>query len=110
MKKIVSILLLGVTIFTFAFSRPALADAAAGAAIFNANCAACHAGGRNLVNPAKTLSQAHLEKYDMHSIEKIVNQVTKGKAAMPAFGGRLKPDQIANVADYVLSKADNGWK
>ncbi|MEB3216868.1 MAG: c-type cytochrome [Nostocales cyanobacterium 94392] len=109
MKKIVSILLLAVTIFSFAFSRPALADAAAGGAIFNANCASCHAGGRNLVQANKSLSKADLEKYDMHSIEAITNQVAKGKNAMPAFKGRLKDTQIQDVAAYVLSKADAGW-
>ncbi len=109
MKKIISILVLGVAIFSFAFSHPALADAAAGAKVFSGNCASCHARGKNLVNPAKTLSQKDLEKYGMHSVEAIMNQVTKGKGAMPAFGRRLKPDQIQNVADYVLSKADGGW-
>ena len=109
MKKIVSILLLSVAIFSFGFSRPALADAAAGGTIFNANCASCHAGGRNLVQANKSLSKADLEKYDMHSIEAITNQVAKGKNAMPAFKGRLKDTQIQDVAAYVLSKADAGW-
>ncbi|OKH49365.1 cytochrome C6 [Calothrix sp. HK-06] len=112
MKRIVSVLLLGVAIFTFAFSRPALADgdAVAGGKIFNANCASCHAGGKNLVNAQKTLQKDALEKYNMYSEEAIITQVTKGKNAMPAFGGRLKPEQIANVASYVLSQADKGWK
>lgn len=112
MKRIVSVLLLGVAIFTFAFSRPALAegDAAAGAKIFSANCASCHAGGKNLVNAQKTLQKDALEKYNMYSEEAIITQVTKGKNAMPAFGGRLKPEQIANVASYVLAQADKGWK
>ena len=109
MKKIISILVLGVAVFSFAFSRPAMADAAAGGAIFNANCAACHAGGRNLVQANKSLSKADLEKYDMHSVEKITYQVTNGKNAMPAFKGRLNDAQIQNVAEYVLSKADAGW-
>jgi len=109
MKKILSILLVGAAIFTLAFNRPALADAAAGGAIFNANCASCHAGGRNLVNAQKTLSKADLEKYDMYSKEAIVTQVTNGKNAMPAFRGRLKDSQIEDVADYVLSKAEAGW-
>ncbi|WP_353929750.1 c-type cytochrome [Okeanomitos corallinicola TIOX110] len=111
MKKIISVLLLGVTIFTFAFSSPALAaDAAAGKAIFAANCNACHLGGKNVVNAAKTLSQADLEKYDMYSAEKIIYQVTNGKNAMPAFKGRLQPEQIENVAAYVMAQAENGWK
>ncbi len=109
MKKILSILLVGAVIFGFAFNRPALADAAAGGAVFNANCASCHAGGRNLVQANKSLSKADLEKYGMNSIEDIVTQVTNGKNAMPAFKGRLKDTQIQDVAAYVLSKAEAGW-
>ncbi|AFZ56046.1 c-type cytochrome [Anabaena cylindrica FACHB-243] len=111
MKKIISVLLLGIAILTFAFSSPALAaDAAAGKAVFTANCASCHAGGKNLVNAAKSLKKADLVKYDMYSAEAIIAQVTKGKGAMPAFKGRLKPAQIENVAAYVLEQADKDWK
>ena len=111
MKKIISVLLLSVTIFTFSFSSPALAaDAAKGAAVFSANCASCHAGGRNLVNAAKTLKKGALEKYGMYSAEAIIAQVTKGKGAMPAFGKKLKADQIEDVSAYVLEQADKDWK
>lgn len=110
MKKIISVLLLGIAIFTFAFSSPALADAANGAKVFSANCASCHAGGKNLVNAAKSLKKADLVKYDMYSAEAIIAQVTNGKGAMPAFKGRLKPAQIDDVAAYVLEQADKDWK
>lgn len=111
MKKILSIILLGITIFTFAFSSPALAaDSVNGAKLFSANCASCHAGGKNLVQAQKTLKKDALEKYDMYSAEAIIAQVTKGKNAMPAFQGRLKPNQIEDVAAYVLEKADKDWK
>ncbi|MBW4686432.1 MAG: c-type cytochrome [Komarekiella atlantica HA4396-MV6] len=111
MKKILSIILLGITIFTFAFSSPALAaDSANGAKLFSANCASCHAGGKNLVQAQKTLKKDALEKYGMYSAEAIIAQVTKGKNAMPAFNGRLKPNQIEDVAAYVLEKADKDWK
>ncbi|MGD1912569.1 MAG: cytochrome c6 PetJ [Rivularia sp. (in: cyanobacteria)] len=111
MKKIISILVLGVAIFSFAFTSPALAEgnSAAGAPIFAANCAACHAGGRNLVNPAKTLSKTDLTKYHKDSPEEIVKQMTNGAGAMPAFRGRLKPDQMENIAAYVLEQAEKGW-
>ncbi|TAF07871.1 MAG: cytochrome C6 [Nostocales cyanobacterium] len=110
MKKIISVLLLGITIFTFAFSSPALAaDAVNGAKVFTANCAQCHAGGRNLVNAAKSLKKADLEKYGMYSAEAIIAQVTKGKGAMPAFGNRLKANQIEDVTAYVLEQADKNW-
>jgi cytochrome c6 len=93
------------------FAKPALAgDAASGAKIFSANCAACHAGGMNAVNPAKTLQKADLEKYGMNSLDAIKTQVTNGKNAMPAFGGRLNPAEIEDVATYVLEASGSGWK
>jgi cytochrome c6 len=111
MKKIISVLLLGITIFTFAFSSPALADAAAGKAVFTANCAQCHAGGKNLVaGPSKSLFKDALEANGMYSAGAIISQVTNGKGAMPAFKGRLKEPQIADVAAYVLEQAEKGWK
>ncbi|MDZ7961222.1 MAG: c-type cytochrome [Aulosira sp. DedQUE10] len=109
MKRFFSIILLGIAIFTFAFSKPALADSASGAKVFSANCASCHAGGKNLVQANKTLKKDALEKYGMYSAEAIIAQVTNGKNAMPAFKGRLKPDQIEDVAAYVLEQADKGW-
>ncbi|MFM7363156.1 MAG: cytochrome c6 PetJ [Cuspidothrix sp.] len=108
MKKIISVLLLGIAIFTFAFSDMALA--ADGAALFTANCAQCHARGKNLVNPAKSLKKSDLLKYDMYSSEAIIAQITKGRGAMPAFGKKLKPEQIQDIAAYVLEQAENDWK
>ncbi|NJL20250.1 MAG: cytochrome C6, partial [Leptolyngbyaceae cyanobacterium SM1_3_5] len=37
------------------------------------------------------------------------NQILNGKNAMPAFKGRLKPEQIEDVAAYVLAQAEKGW-
>ena len=110
MLKRLSISLISLAVAIFVFASPAWAgDAANGAKIFGANCAACHAGGNNAVNPQKTLKKADLEKYEKHSIEAIVTQVTYGKNAMPAFGGRLTEEQVEDVATYVLSQADKGW-
>ena len=80
-----------------------------GAKLFSQNCAACHAGGRNLVNAMKTLKKDALLKYDMYSKEAIAYQVTNGKNAMPAFKGRLSSEKIEELAGYVLAKADKGW-
>ncbi|MHC5827773.1 MAG: c-type cytochrome, partial [Nostoc sp.] len=64
MKKIITVMLLGIAIFTFVFSSPALAaDAVSGAKVFSANCASCHAGGKNLVQANKNLKKDALEKY-----------------------------------------------
>lgn len=95
-------------VFSFALARPALAaDAAGGAKIFSANCAACHAGGRNVIMADKTLQKQALEKYSMNSMEAIVTQVTNGKNAMPSFKGRLSQAQIEDVASYVLGRVIN---
>ncbi|WP_416350823.1 cytochrome c6 PetJ [Rivularia sp. UHCC 0363] len=80
-----------------------------GAKLFKQNCAACHAGGGNLVNAQKTLKKDALEKYDMYSKDAIIYQVVNGKNAMPAFGKRLSSEQIEQLAEYVLAQADKGW-
>lgn len=110
MRKIISVMLLGIAILTFTFSSPVLAaDSGNGAKLFSANCAACHAGGKNLVQADKTLKKDALEKYGMNSAAAIIAQVTNGKNAMPAFKGRLNSNQIEDVAAYVIEQAEKGW-
>lgn len=113
MRKIrilVAIVFLTFTLIPLGWNQPAIAaDLANGAKVFSANCAACHVGGGNLVNAAKTLKKGALEQYQMASIDAITTQVTNGKAAMPAFKGRLTSAQIADVAAYVLDQAEKGW-
>ena len=83
------------------------ADLDAGANVFAGNCAACHAGGNNVIQNEKTLRKEALESYldGGLKVESIVYQVTNGKNAMPAFGGRLDEEEIANVAAYVYDQA-----
>ncbi|KAL3810767.1 hypothetical protein ACHAXA_001592 [Cyclostephanos tholiformis] len=91
---------------------PAFAgDVGAGEQVFNANCAACHAGGQNVIMPDKTLEKAALEQYlaGGRNEKAVMTQVTNGKNAMPAFGGRLSEDDIANVASYVIATSEAGW-
>mmetsp|Transcript_142692 Transcript_142692/g.248871 ORF Transcript_142692/g.248871 Transcript_142692/m.248871 type:complete len:142 (-) Transcript_142692:49-474(-) len=92
---------------------PAFAgDVDAGEKVFNANCAACHAGGQNSVVPDHTLEKAAIEKFLTGGFNEkaVITQVTNGKNAMPAFGGRLSDDDIANVASFVISKSEEGWE
>ena len=76
-----------------------------GERVFNANCAACHAGGNNSVVNEKTLQIEALEKFGKNNVDAIVTQVTNGNGAMPAFGGRLEDNEIESVANYVLNQA-----
>jgi cytochrome c6 len=106
LKKLISILAAAIAVFTIAFTTPALAgDAANGAKIFSANCAACHAGGGNVIMANKTLKAADLKANGKDSVAAIVTQVTNGNGAMPAFGGRLSAEQIEDVATYVLDQS-----
>ena len=69
-------------------ATPAFAGhAGAGEKIFNANCAACHAGGQNTVVPDHTLEKSAIAKFLAGGFEdkSVVTQVTNGKNAMPAF-------------------------
>nr|YP_009315264.1 Cytochrome c553 [Yamadaella caenomyce]SCW23719.1 Cytochrome c553 [Yamadaella caenomyce] len=106
--SIINTLIIGSSILSYG-SQTIAADIAAGEQIFNANCAACHAGGNNAIITEKTLKKDVLEAYSMNSIDAITTQVTNGKGAMPAFGGRLEAEDIENVANYVLSQAEQGW-
>jgi cytochrome c6 len=109
-KKLLVLVFALVTIVGLGFANPALAgDVGNGSKIFSANCAACHAGGNNVVNGAKTLKQDALKQYDKYSVEAIVTQVTKGAGAMPAFASKLSAPEIEDVATYVLSQAESGW-
>lgn len=80
-----------------------------GEQVFTANCSACHAGGNNVIMPEKTLKKEALQDNEMNSVSAITYQVTNGKNAMPAFGGRLTDGDIEDVANYVLSQSEKGW-
>lgn len=108
MNKFFSILALMISTTIISFSSNAYA-ASEGEQIFSANCAVCHSGGNNAIVADKTLKKDVLIDNSMNSKDAIVTQVTNGKGAMPAFGGRLSDENIEDVADYVLSQAEAGW-
>ncbi|HEX6702328.1 MAG TPA: c-type cytochrome [Gaiellaceae bacterium] len=72
-----------------------------GKAIFSANCSSCHtlaaAGATGTVGP--NLDQLKPPE------QRVVKQVTKGGAIMPAFKGKLSDAQIKAVAKFVASSA-----
>lgn len=109
MKLLLSLFVMLSTIYLTNNSSVLAASIEDGEKIFNANCAACHAGGKNVIMPNKTLELETLHQYEMDSIGAITNQVTYGKNAMPSFRGRLSDTDIDNVANYVLSQSQAGW-
>ena len=114
MRILLLILLWAIALFNLTFISPALAaEISNGAKIFEANCASCHIGGGNILISQKTLKKEalskYLENYDSDSIEAIIHQVQNGKNAMPAFKGKLSPEEILEVAAYVFQNAEQGW-
>eukprot|EP00930_Biecheleria_cincta_P037083 TRINITY_DN2542_c0_g1_i5.p1 TRINITY_DN2542_c0_g1~~TRINITY_DN2542_c0_g1_i5.p1 ORF type:complete len:188 (-),score=40.66 TRINITY_DN2542_c0_g1_i5:314-805(-) len=88
-------------------ARPAMAvDLENGESIFTGNCAACHAGGNNTVVTEKKLKKEALITYGKYDVGAIIKQVTNGNGSMPAFGDKLGPDDIEDVANWVYNKAD----
>ena len=78
------------------------AGAGAGAKVFAANgCGACHtlaaAGASGTVGPV-------LDGLPL-TTALVVDRVTHGKGGMPPFGSRLSPQQIEDVAAYVVASA-----
>jgi len=97
----------------FLIASPAFAgDAEAGQQIFNANCASCHAGGKNIIMREKTLKKEALDQFlaGGRNEGSVVTLVTNGKGAMPAYGRRLSDDDTANVATYVIATSEAGWE
>lgn len=112
----ISLSIICLTIFNFLTSsiagemdRPSPGDIRNGESVFTANCSACHAGGNNVIMPDKTLKKDALSSNQMDSMNAITYQVTNGKNAMPAFGGRLSDSEIEDVASFVLDQSQRGW-
>jgi cytochrome c6 len=91
------------------------ADTANGGVLFEAKCAACHAGGGNVLNPGKSLSLNTLQKNGYGSEAAIVELTRNGKGQMPKYQGaipkvsRMTDEELADVAAYVLDAAGKGW-
>jgi cytochrome c6 len=108
--KLLTIVLILLTWGAIAFNPPALAvDTINGAKIFNANCAGCHVNGSNIVRRGKNLKQKTLHRNHLDSIDAIATLVSNGKNNMSAYKDRLSPQQIEDVAAYVLEQAQKDW-
>lgn len=106
MKLIIIISLIGL----ISFQPPTLAaDLDNGAQIFRVNCAGCHINGSNIIRRGKNLKQAALKKNKVDSLEAISYLVANGKNNMSAYKDRLTPQDIQNVAAYVLEQAGKDW-
>ncbi|MGL4498522.1 MAG: cytochrome c6 PetJ [Planktothrix sp.] len=114
MKKLLSVFILSFLLLTLLLSKPALAEGVlSGSTIFSNSCAACHINGNNVIVANKTLKKEallkYLKRYEENPLATIINQVTNGKNAMPAFKSRLTAREITTVAAYVVEQAEKAW-
>ncbi len=95
-----SSILIGISLVVFSCnngSTPQQEITPNGKDIYTTRCAGCHGlGGQLQLAGAKALPASTLKK------EEVVAQIQMGKGSMPPFDGRLSPQEIQAVADYVI--------
>ncbi|WP_370623557.1 c-type cytochrome [cf. Phormidesmis sp. LEGE 11477] len=82
---------------------------ASGAVLFTENCAACHAGGGNIIRRGKNLKQRAMRRNGYEDVGAIASIVTQGKGIMPAYADRLSAEEISAIAQYVHEQSESGW-
>lgn len=103
-------LIMGCLLF-FSIVLPAWsANLGNGEKVFQVHCVGCHVNGGNIIRRGKNLKLKALQKNGYADVEAIASLVTNGKANMSAYKDRLTPQQIEDVATYVLEQAQKNWK
>ena len=111
MKKVIILILCTFCLWTINFTLPANAlETKNGAEIFSFHCAGCHINGENIIRRGKNLKKNALKRYKMDSLAAITAIVTNGKNNMSAYKDWLTPEEIQEVATYVLEQAEKDWK
>jgi cytochrome c6 len=89
----------------------AAADIAKGQELFELNCAGCHAGGQNLVKPAKSLQSLALTKYlggtDPSTIQSFAMKNHPKVVFFKMPDGKLTTEQYQDVTAYISDQATN---
>jgi cytochrome c6 len=70
---------------------------------FKEHCAACHAGGGNVIKADKTLSRMDREKHGIKTAKDIVKTMRKPGEGMTTFDKKTVSDKEAKaIADYII--------
>ena len=79
------------------------AEGSEGEQAFAKNCAVCHPGGKNIINPAKTLHRAALSANGIRDAAGIVRNMRNPGPGMTKFDEKTIPDETAKaIAEYIL--------
>jgi mono/diheme cytochrome c family protein len=89
------------------FTAPVRAQSDA-AKIYKTNCVLCHAADGSGKSPSgKALGAKDLASSEVQtkSDEDLAEVIVKGKGKMPAFGAKLKPEDIKGLVAYIRTLA-----
>ena len=78
------------------------------AQLYKTNCAMCHAADGSGNSPSgKALKAKDLRSDEVQkkSDAELIEGISKGQGKMPAFGKKLKPEQIQQLVSYVRQLA-----
>lgn len=90
-----------ILVLALASTTFAQADAAK---IFKANCTLCHSddgSGNSPTGKALKAKDLRSEEVQTQSDAALVEAITKGKGKMPAFGNKIKPDDVKGLVAYI---------
>lgn len=79
-----------------------------GAKLFKANCELCHgADGSGKTGPGKAFHAQDLRSAETQkqSDAALAETIVKGREKMPAFGGKIKPEDITKLVAYIRTLA-----
>ncbi len=88
----------------FVGSSYAGGNAAAGKDLFTAKCAMCHGAdgaGNTAMGKKFNIQNLRSPEIQKRSDAELAAAITKGKNKMPAFEGKLTPDEISNVIAHI---------
>ena len=74
------------------------------ATIFKTNCVLCHSAngsGDNATGKAFHAKDLRSEEVQKQTDEELAEVITKGKGKMPAFGAKIKPDDVKKLVAYL---------
>lgn len=75
-----------------------------GEAEFKEHCAACHAGGGNIIKPNKTLSKKDREKNGIKTTSDIIKIMRKPGEGMTVFDEKTLPgNEAQKIAEYIIT-------
>ena len=86
------------------FALPAqYAEGSEGEQAFVENCAICHPGGKNIINPAKALHRDALSANGIRDAAGIVRNMRNPGPGMTKFDEKTIPEETAKaIAEYIL--------